>query len=145
MKTIFGIRKTLIAIAAIALVTGVVFGSGVFLNEIDETQTVGVVDIALEEELLIWSLGQAFTMVVNVSNPTNALYSVHLNLTADCQTNGVATLTGSQMATTGDACQPSSQETVTKNIAAGDFKLFSFFVTYTGATGDYDWTIEAHF
>ncbi len=145
MKTISGIRKTFIAIAAMALATGVVFASGVILNSLQVGQTVGVVDIALEDPLLVWSLGQAFTMVVNVSNPTNAVYSVHLNLTAGCPTSGIATLTGGQMVTTGDACAPSSQETVTRNIAAGGFQLFSFFVTYTGATGNYVWTIEAHF
>ncbi len=145
MKATFGGRNALIAIAAIALATGVVLGTGAFLNEIEEDQDVVGVTVELEEPLEDWSLGVNFQMEVNVSNDlSNANYRVHLNLTASCPTGGVATLSGGHMATTGDACSPASQETNAVTLAPGDWQVFVITVKYTGAIGEYEWTITAH-
>ncbi len=141
MKTRYGARA-LVAIAAVLLATGIVIATGVFLGMLEVTQTVLTVEIKTDPETLpTWSLGQPFSFDVNVSNPTAFDFDkVHLNMTAECPPNGVATLSGDA---TGDACG-AFLETSDKAIAAGDWAIWSFQVTYTGATGDYDWTFKAH-
>ncbi len=141
MKTRYGV-KALVAIAIVLLATGMVIATGVFLNVLEATQTVLTVDIETDPDPLpTWSLEQSFSFDVNVSNPTAFDFdNVHLNLTADCPTNGVATLSGDAA---GDACG-AFLETSDEQILAGEWFIWSFQVTYSDAIGTYTWTFEAH-
>jgi hypothetical protein len=89
-------------------------------------------------------LGTAFNVYVNVTNPNAVATTVSVGIIASCPVNGVATVSGTGLTGTGDACQVGGLQTTSTALAASGTNNYVFSVTYSGNDGGYQWTFNAY-
>ncbi len=150
-------KRTVIALTAVLLATGVVFATGAFLAQLPRDQVINslIIETTPAGGSTAWPIavaGAPFAFTVTVSNPTTQVVGlIHLELAAGCF-NGLSELiiTGTGQLIPADdgrelcfgAGGPSVHST-SKSLGASPASVaWDFVVTYSPA-GTADWTFTA--
>ncbi len=156
-KEFSSVKKTVIALAAVLLATGVVLASGNFLGQTSVNQVIDTLQVTvIPAPGSDWdsvAQGSPFPFSVRVTNPTElAIGDIHLHLTLVCSSGlASAVITGQLFAPDvgKELCfgGPTAQSTA-KSLGASPsggpnvFVTWDFSVTYS-PPGDAAWTFEA--
>jgi hypothetical protein len=132
-----------VSVVLLILAGTAVAATVVLVGRIGSTQSTGHLTVTVSPMPLV-TLGTPFNVYVNVTNPSAIATTVSVGILASCPANGVASVSGTGLTGSADACQIGGLQTTSTALAGSGTNQYVFSVTYSGSDGNYQWTFNAY-